>query len=73
MGAGLNRPLGREAHNVRACCVVLHQAEAILSTPFEVDEKWVRCPDTNLRKIAEGIADGYGKEDDVTVLVIRRA
>lgn len=44
-----------------------------ISTRFDVDEEWACRPGTDLYEIAEEIADSYGKEDDVTVLVTRQA
>jgi hypothetical protein len=44
-----------------------------ISTHFDVDEEWVCRPGTDLCEVAQEIADTYGKEDDVTVLVTRQA
>lgn len=42
-----------------------------ISTRFTVDEDWVRCPQTDLDQVAREIADQFGKDDDVTIVVIR--
>ena len=43
-----------------------------ISTRFDVDEEWACHPGTDLTKVAQEIADSYGREDDVTVLVTRQ-
>jgi negative regulator of sigma-B (phosphoserine phosphatase) len=42
-----------------------------ISTRFTVDEDWVRDPGTDLQQVAHEIADNFGKDDDVTVVVVR--
>ena len=43
-----------------------------ISTRFIVDEDWVRDPSADLQDIAQEIADEFGKEDDVTIIVTRQ-
>jgi len=42
-----------------------------ISSRFAVDENWVRDPKTDLQQVAQEIADVYGKDDDMTVVVVR--
>ena len=42
-----------------------------VSPSFAVDEEWVRDPRTDLQQVAEKIADGYGMDDDLAVVVVR--
>jgi negative regulator of sigma-B (phosphoserine phosphatase) len=43
-----------------------------VSTRFEVDEKWVCDPGTDLQEVAEEIVENYGRDnDDVTIIVVR--
>jgi hypothetical protein len=42
-----------------------------VSTRFTVDAEWVRDPSTDPQEIAREIADNFGKDDDVTVIVSR--
>jgi len=43
-----------------------------VSTRFQVDERWVRAPHTDLQEIAKDIVDNYGKEtDDISIIVVR--
>jgi serine/threonine protein phosphatase PrpC len=42
-----------------------------ISSRFAVDEDWVRDPKTDLQQVAQEIADVYGKDDDMTVVVVR--
>jgi hypothetical protein len=42
-----------------------------ISSRFAVDENWVRDPKTDLQQVAQEIADAYGKDDDMTVVVVR--
>ena len=42
-----------------------------ISMRFAVDESWVRDPSTDLQQVAQDIADNFGKDDDMTVVVVR--
>jgi serine/threonine protein phosphatase PrpC len=42
-----------------------------IATGFTVDEHWVRDPGTDLQQVAEQIADDFGKDDDLTVVIVR--
>ena len=42
-----------------------------ISSRFVVDENWVRAPKTDLQQVAQTIADEFGKDDDMTVVVVR--
>jgi phosphoserine phosphatase RsbX len=42
-----------------------------ISMRFTVDESWVRDPSTDPQQVAQEIADNFGKDDDMTVVVVR--
>ena len=42
-----------------------------ISASFEIDESWVRDPRSDLQQIAERIADRFGMDDDLSVVVVR--
>jgi serine/threonine protein phosphatase PrpC len=42
-----------------------------ISTRFTIDEEWARDVRTDVQEIARQIADNFGKDDDVTVIVTR--
>ena len=42
-----------------------------ISTRFTIDEERIRDPRTNLQQIAQEIADEFGKDDDITIVVVR--
>jgi negative regulator of sigma-B (phosphoserine phosphatase) len=42
-----------------------------ISTRFTVEPDWVRDPATDLQEVATEIADNFGKDDDMTVIVVR--
>jgi serine/threonine protein phosphatase PrpC len=42
-----------------------------ISSRFVVDESWVCDPKTDLQQVAQAIADEFGKDDDMTVVVVR--
>ena len=42
-----------------------------ISTRFTIDEIWARDIETDLQEVALEIADNFGKDDDMTVVVIR--
>jgi negative regulator of sigma-B (phosphoserine phosphatase) len=42
-----------------------------ISSRFVVDEAWVRDRKTDLQLVAQTIADEFGKDDDMTVIVVR--
>ncbi|MBN1642733.1 MAG: SpoIIE family protein phosphatase [Anaerolineae bacterium] len=42
-----------------------------IAASFRVDEGWVCDPRTDLQQVAEQIADQYGMDDDLTVVVVR--
>jgi negative regulator of sigma-B (phosphoserine phosphatase) len=42
-----------------------------ISTRFDLEPGWVRNPATDLQQVAAEITDNFGKEDDMTVIVVR--
>jgi len=72
-----NGIVGYRMNNVREFSYPYTQGDVFIlhsdgiSTRFSVDEAWVRDPKTDLQQVAEDIAGEFGKDDDMTIIVVR--